>query len=97
MPRIIQTLQPINVDEKDKRPLVLNSMDYHEAVYEAARHLKLSVVMDDSTEQTYSHCIGLMEDELAKNGWRIETSKDYPYFDDLHMMSLYSQRNENKQ
>lgn len=93
MPRFIQTLQPIDKDSKDKRPFVLNSMDYFEAVYEASRHLKLSIVMDDTTDQSYSYCIGLMEEALAKNGWRVETSKDYPY-EDLHMMSLYSQRNE---
>jgi hypothetical protein len=49
--------------------------------------------MDESTAETYAHSISLMENALAESGWKIETSSDFPY-EDLHMMSLMSQRNE---
>ena len=94
MPRIIQTLKPINESTKDKCFVTLNSMDYFEAVYEACRHLQLGIGMDESTAETYAHSISLMENALAETGWKIETSADFPY-EDLHMMSLHSQRNQN--
>jgi hypothetical protein len=93
MPRIIQTLQPIDKNSPDKRPLVLFSMDYHEAVIEASKHLQLDIKINDETEETYLQSISLIEEALIKNGWRIEASRDYPY-EDLHMMSLFSQRNQ---
>jgi len=94
MPRIIQTLKPLDENTKDKCSITMNSMDYFEAVYEACRHLQLGIGMNDSTEETYSHSISLMENALAETGWKIETSADFPY-EDLHMMSLHSQRNQN--
>lgn len=91
MPRIIQTLKPI--DNKNKFSLVLRSMDYMEAVLEAAVHLQIPVD-NEKLDEDYSQAIKGLENQLSEQGWYVETDRNCPPYDDLHMMSLMSQRNQ---
>jgi len=97
MPRIIQTLKPLDNNNTEKTPVVLNSMCHIDALCEASDLLQFGIEMDDTNSQTCERSITLMKEALTDNGWYIEESFDEVYmtdFEDLHMMSLFSQKND---